>query len=946
MLFSIGDLITLVAVLLILVVFRALDRNNRSLEKLKRFSGKIMENLSAFVEEKTGAIRDLSLELQASLKTGREILKRSRDVEEALQGRAGDIESIQKRLTEYDRVLAELAGMSDRVEQNLEKVRRESDFVETVGKKIREAAGQMERLEKRIPALEGEFAAAGKKALGEARVELLGGIDRAVGAMRESVGESDSKVRDFAAYIARLESRTEQMEKERVAALTRTLDGFDTELRAKLSRAVLSAESLEGEVFEKLAGRIQSDEAAVAKSIESLESRIADYEGEIDYRFRTLQEASGDVDCLGASLTASVEKAAAAAKAEMKGLADELVANWKVEVTGAAAAKEEISAGLSEVTAGLAELKQKSYQSVSARLAVFEDEFFSDLRARSAGVQEKFQAWQADMDRRTAEFESDVKERVSTSEESLQGLREGLRAEIVRARRDAAASFEKEILGVRDSLETGTRRMQREIEVGLKELASGLDSGRRDLAELFDASRAEIAGWEARGKEKLAQADASMAERISSLSAEAAASMASIRDAFAAQTEELVVGSNEERMSLRAELKGMGERIAGFDAELKKATEAARERFRADAEAFQLESQKRMRDLHAEVEGRIRDYRQLLADNREKAEAMQEKMSARIEEGSRLLAASLGEIDKRVKNFMSQTKIFERADTLKASLDGTIDEMKKEMAKLAAERAEIGDIEVQLARTRKLADEVSGKLTRFLAEKRRIEEMDGDFKKIVSLSREVDLKLDTLTASNDALQQIQARVRQFEEMGKAVETGFERLEKKKEILTVTSEAVDRNFQRLEGLEKTLETTDRDLDALALKVQSMRGDFDLLGANKKDADSAMETVGKLSAILSELEGRMDKAQSAREWLARTETRFQEVAQQAQEQVRLLESIVKAETKKEKTDRGAPPLDKRETVIKLSHQGWSVQEISRVTQLSRGEVELILELAPKI
>ena len=30
----------------------------------------------------------------------------------------------------------------------------------------------------------------------------------------------------------------------------------------------------------------------------------------------------------------------------------------------------------------------------------------------------------------------------------------------------------------------------------------------------------------------------------------------------------------------------------------------------------------------------------------------------------------------------------------------------------------------------------------------------------------------------------------------------------------------------------------------------------------------------------------------------------------------------------------------------YQGWSVQEISRVTQLSRGEVELILELAPKV
>jgi hypothetical protein len=121
---------------------------------------------------------------------------------------------------------------------------------------------------------------------------------------------------------------------------------------------------------------------------------------------------------------------------------------------------------------------------------------------------------------------------------------------------------------------------------------------------------------------------------------------------------------------------------------------------------------------------------------------------------------------------------------------------------------------------------------------------------------------------------------------------------------------------------------------------------VLASNKKDADSVMETVGRLGSVITDLESRLEKAQSSREWMARTETRFEEIGRQAQEQVRLLESILKAETKKEKGERGAPPLDKRETVIKLSHQGWSVQEISRVTQLSRGEVELILELAPKV
>ena len=48
---------------------------------------------------------------------------------------------------------------------------------------------------------------------------------------------------------------------------------------------------------------------------------------------------------------------------------------------------------------------------------------------------------------------------------------------------------------------------------------------------------------------------------------------------------------------------------------------------------------------------------------------------------------------------------------------------------------------------------------------------------------------------------------------------------------------------------------------------------------------------------------------------------------------------------KKDRGAPSNNARETVVKLAHQGWKVEEIARATNVSRGEVELILELSGK-
>jgi len=886
--FSIWDAIIFVAFLLILVVFRALDRNNRSLEKLKRFSDKITENLSAFVEERAAQVKDLSLEIQASLQTGREILSRARQVEEALQGRVGEIEAIQKRLSDYDKALAELTAMSARLDQNIVKVRDKAEFVDSIGKRIGESGARLDRIEKQIPELEAGFASRAREALGTARDEVVGTVEGTVRALSEALDRSEQRVRDFSAYVARLEARAQEMEREQAAASARTLEAFEADLRARLARAAQGGETLEGEVFEKLTQRIQENEAAVAKGMEALETRLADYQGDVDYRVKAFEETSRDIEDLRASLSEAAERAAAAARNEMKGLVAGLAESWKAETAGVAVVRERIEVGLAELSDGLADLKARAYQDVERKLSVFDEEFFADLRARSTAAQEKFEAWKTELEKRAAELESDVRARISASDESLLQLRETLRTEIEKARKESSASVEKELDSVRDAFEAGTRRMRREIDARLKELA----------------------------------------------------------DAYALQKDELVASSVEERAALQAELAQNGAKITAFSAELARHAEAALEALRGQAESFQVESQKRMRDLQTEVEGKIMEYRALIAENREKAETAHEKLVGRIEESARQLSGSVGEIDKRVKNFMSQTRLFERADTLKAALEGTIDELKKEMAKLNAEKSEISEIEVQLSKTRKLADEVAGKLGRFLAEKRRIDEMEGEFKKIISVSRDVDLKLDSLSASNDALQQIQAKIRQFEELGRAVETGFERLEKKKEILAVTSEGVDRNFQRLEGIEKELHQADQEAESIGEKVQSLRSEYELLAGNKRDAETAMEIVGKLSGIIADLEQRMEKAQSSREWLARTETRFEEIGRQAQEQVRLMESIVKSETRKEKGDRGAPPMDKRETVVKLSHQGWSVQEISRVTQLSRGEVELILELAPKV
>ena len=95
--------------------------------------------------------------------------------------------------------------------------------------------------------------------------------------------------------------------------------------------------------------------------------------------------------------------------------------------------------------------------------------------------------------------------------------------------------------------------------------------------------------------------------------------------------------------------------------------------------------------------------------------------------------------------------------------------------------------------------------------------------------------------------------------------------------------------------------------------------------------------------------------AREWLARTETELQALDKDAQTQLRLTRSLLDREGGKiaagakasadKAGAKGAPPPRDRDNIIKLRRQGWTVEEIARTMDISKGEVELVLELNPK-
>lgn len=772
------------------------------------------------------------------------------------------------------------------------------------------------------------------------------------------------------------------------------LSGMNTQIELKESEFGESINNLENkntEVIASLSDNLASGMNEITIKIENtfadLDSQVQNYEGDISYRLTKIEEVGTDIDALEDSLRQSMEIAV-----------DKLKDNFKIyEVSidqlradGMQKAENDvthINKVISKLETELTDLKTKAYENVSEKLQVFEDDFFNDLKNRNekidlelvklqdnvksdiddivaeeaekrvvvekeyteelrnglSDVQNKTFATYEKFEDQVTGFQNRIDERMNITESSMKGLEEGLRQEIIDTRNNANSYFQKEFTEQTAAMADLIKKAEREMDTEISALTNEFDEKRKEISGTIDITQSDITVWQAKVLQEMNEAKDNLNGDFDLFKTDVGMTIGSIKEDFHKQKDEFFLANQEERNAMKKEITELSEQILDLENDLRKRTETALETFEQNFSTFSFDHQKKSKDFQTEIDQRIKDYRISAKEIQDKIDGIQKKLYGRVEENYHTLSVTLQEIDKKQKNFVNQTKLFDRADTLKHSLSENIEDLKSEVARVDSSRTEIKETEKRFTKIIKMGDEANAKVNSFIQEKRRIEDMDSDFKKLLNISQAVDVKLDQLTTNHDTLQDIQVRIRKLEELAKDVELKYDRLEKKDNILESTVDGVDANFQQLGDLEKGLDKLQIRMDEAVGELNLAADKIEVLAANKSDAEAAIQQVNELSSILKDVESRMDEMQKAREWLAGTETRLEEINKQAQEQVKLLGTIMK-EPGGKNGDRGAPGMNAREVVKRLSHQGWNVKEICKATKLSRGEVELILELLP--
>jgi len=269
-------------VILILILFRQMDRNNRSRNLLRDYTERQKKELGDFVKDQERAVKDYAISLNVERDAAKELMKRLQQTEDELSKKAQAMVKIDNQIKAYESSLAELEGMTSRVQENMNRVRDESAFVDATGKRIGEVKDKLaefdkdlvnigKKYERVLEDIENKFEKDNTASLEKAANTVMATVKSTVSDLRAAEETIERKVEEHRLAVAKVEEG-------RAASLARDTDYIDKLLAKAVEQAGKRADKME--------------EAALIKLKEQAEDRILKLKAAEEERLRSYQESA------------------------------------------------------------------------------------------------------------------------------------------------------------------------------------------------------------------------------------------------------------------------------------------------------------------------------------------------------------------------------------------------------------------------------------------------------------------------------------------------------------------------------------------------------------------------------------------------------------------------------------------------------------------------------
>jgi chromosome segregation ATPase len=552
MIFTTGNLITLAIVVCALIIFRLLDKNNRSIDMVRKLAEKSKNDIAAYAEEKGMAVRNFGINLEVEQKAAIQLMNEIQHLtEEKLAKKSEAITRIEDHLKAFESSLDELFGMTGRVQENLSRIRDESAFVENTNKRVTEAKSKFEQVDKALEAALKNLETAEER-LEKKNVEVLEQT------AKEVIMSAKSHVSDFEATAQVIERKIGEhreavlkTEREREAVLAHEMDQIKKILKDVLENAGKRADKLE--------------EAALLKLKEQAQERITQIKTFFEEKIKTTQ------DSLKTELGSVTEK--------LKTVHDKC--NTDIQEIGAK--QKNYHQEWTKGTAELDNMAKKQKDDIINSLARHQNEISNALSKEHNSINSSLQTQQNDWNLNFQEFKKSVEKQKKELDTSLNTSRAELNQSIIDLKTKSQSALKQQ----HEELDTAIKNQHKDVSASLTELKEKTETAVKQQHNEIDTVFKELS-------EKTNVIAANQYEGINStLTKQMETWKVLCRD-----TEQNIISANEKRLDdynktyseAVNHLSSLADDAAKLDTELRRSMQEVVSRVNKDFAAFERES--------------------------------------------------------------------------------------------------------------------------------------------------------------------------------------------------------------------------------------------------------------------------------------------------------------------------------------------------------------------
>lgn len=940
----VGTIISVVITLALIFVFRQVDKNNRSLERVKKYGDKLRDDLNIFVKEKTDGIEQSSVELETQKKATIAAIKRLESIETDIKNRSKTLESVQTHITNYDTAIRELVQMTERAETNLKNLQTHSTFTDTLAKKLNSAQEQLNVLSTELPALKESFQTENKSSMAELQnnvfasfQEQITTIEQMYSTAMDTASDKASKLEEAAfekmkkQAVERAIKFKDQIEekytdlhekaKEQVQNTQQLVKNFQTEWKTESASMLDTLNNMENASNEGIRTLEQKTEELADKALSSINIQLDSYKNEIQQKFVQLDGATKDIERIEAELRLLMDDAEKRVSSDFEVYAASQNDRYAQQEKDFDAKQDVISTRMSSLEGELTELKSKAYENVSEKLKIFEDDFFKDLAERNNNINIALAEWQSKISEELNKVSIDTDSR---QKDAITGLSENMKKGLI----EVQERFKDQTSRLEELVTTSGEELRNRISQYEETLNGFTEKYREDMQEVRGTAETslhrEIDNYALSTQEYLRKQEKELStqtitlqELVKTSQSEASTAIENARSDFALWKTRIEQDMTESKDNLKQKLVGMETSTKDILDRMQQSFDAEKDQISVHISEQQSSIQERtsimeerLSTISSDLESKTKDAEDTI---KEIYSVAINDIQTRMKDGSQDAENKLRDLRQMVQEIREKTEstqdsVLQKIENRASLLNQNLDEIDKRQKAFIAQTRIFDRAEELQKNLENGISSLKDDMKRLEDWKRDLSEMDVQFAKIKKQEEETNQKLYKFLAERKRIDDLEIKFNRLMDL---------------------SQSMDQKLSDVSMTDSTIQQFQLDLRKCQEGLADANNRYDRLEKKEHILNQTIENVDKVFETYRDMENR---AQSLRSELSELPSQVDDIKRNL---VLLSDNQTRADSAIEKVQKLDSILDQTEKKLSKLQQDreWIARTETRLTTVSK-------------